>query len=93
MVRMGSRPDTLLLRLERKALMSHSHAWCVPATETRAGSAMVNNTDPAPVFVESWILARRPDTKHVITGVVSVCKDKYKVLQECYEEDLTSPDV
>ena len=54
------------------------------AIETRAGSAMVNKTDPAPVFVESWILARRTDIKHVITGVLSVCKDKYKVLQECY---------
>ena len=54
------------------------------AIETRAGSAMVNKTDPAPVFVEGWILARRTDIKHVITGVLSVCKDKYKVLQECY---------
>lgn len=73
--------------------MTHSHTWCVPAIETRAGSATVDKTDPAPAFVESWILARRPDIKHVITGVVSVCKDKYKVLQERYEEDLTSPDV
>ena len=63
------------------------------AIETRAGNTVVSKTDPAPAFVENWILASRPNIEHVITSVVNVCKDKYKVLQECYEEDLTSPSV